>query len=331
MSETAFKSGFVAIVGRPNVGKSTLLNYLVGEHLAAVSPKAQTTRRRFRGIRNEDEGATHYQMIFIDMPGIHVPPESKLLNQFCLEEAVDALQDADIYIYMIDASREFLAEHPASDESLVIASLKRARARNPEAVLAVLANKVDIAGGAEAKVVENIRGQLLGLGADIFIPTAVEKNTGLPELLNFLRANLPAHPPYYPTDIVSDENMRVIAAEQIQEQIYRNLGEEIPYECAVEIEKYQEPKGHLKKTEIHASIHVERNSQKQIVVGRGGEKIKEIGRAARERLEKLIGGGVVLKLFVKENPGWTRDKARMKRLGYVLPKSNESAEKNREL
>ena len=318
------RSGFVAILGRPNVGKSSLLNRLIGQRLAAVSPKAQTTRRRFRGILSERVDGTAYQMVFIDLPGIHVPPATKLLNRYCLEEATDALEGVDVFLHIIDAGREFLINDPSSDESLVVTSLKNALEANPTARAIALINKVDLAGGENSGIVAGIRASLeaLGISYTAILPMAIRKNIGLEPLLPLLRTSMPEHPPFYDEDALSDENMRVIAAELIQEQLFLHLGEEIPYECAVEIEKYLEPSGGRKKTEIHAAIHVDRASQKQIVIGQSGEKIKEIGQAARLRIEAILGGGLVLKLFVKENLGWTRDLKRMERLGYALPKSN---------
>jgi GTP-binding protein Era len=320
------RSGFAAILGRPNVGKSSLLNRLIGERLAAVSPKAQTTRRRFRGILSERVDGVAYQMVFIDLPGIHVPPASKLLNRYCLEEATDAMEGIDVFLHIIDAGREFLINDPSSDESLVVSTLQRALEANPTAKVIALINKVDLAGGESSGIVAGIRANLekLGIAYTAILPVAIRKGLGLEPLLPLLRSSLPEHPPFYDEDTLSDENMRVIAAELIQEQLFLHLGEEIPYECAVEVEKYLEPAGNRKKTEIHAAIHVDRASQKQIVVGQGGEKIKEIGQAARLRIEAILGGGLVLKLFVKENIGWTKDVKRMERLGYALPKSNSA-------
>ena len=314
-----FRSGFIGILGRPNVGKSTLLNRIIGEKIAAVSPKAQTTRKRFRGILSKEFAqGSGYQMVFVDTPGLHVPPMGKALNEFCVSEAVDALEGVNAFLYIIDVSRELTLDKPGSDEEFVLQVLKEVWEREQVPVFIAI-NKVD----KQSRPIDQdaLKNSLDGIPIEAVLPLVAKTGKGTSQLVDFLLGSMPVHPPYFPTDIISDEKMRKIVAEMIQEQLFFHLGEELPYECAVEILEYLEPdKQHRRKTEIHATVHVNRFSQRAIVIGLGGEKIKSIGKSARATLEQLLAAPVVLKLRVKENPGWVRDRERMSRLGYVLPK-----------
>jgi GTP-binding protein Era len=312
-----FRCGFVALVGRPNVGKSTLLNALVGEKIAAVSPKAQTTRRRFRGIRNE-EGA---QLIFVDTPGLHRAPEGKKLNEYCVAEALDSLRDVDAIVYIVDGSRPLKAGvADASDERFLIETLKKTLEAAPRP-LYVLLNKQDIwsRGGASFSGQADFAEALSGLPVAKIFPVSAKSGAGLEPFLAELKNILPAGPALYPTDELTDQSLRSIVGELIQEKLFYLLGEELPYSCAVEIEQYLEPGEKRKLPEIHAAIHVERESQKPMVIGKGGEKIKEIGVAARESIERLLGGKVVLRLFVKVTPKWSRNSEQLRLLGYAVP------------
>lgn len=318
-----YRSGFIGILGRPNVGKSTLLNQIIGENIAAVSPKAQTTRKRFRAIlSNQFANGSGYQMVFVDTPGLHVPPTGKFLNEYCVSEAVDALEGVNCLLYIIDGSREFTPDKPGSDEEFVIQVLRKVWEREQVPVFVAI-NKVDKQTRAIDQ--EKLLAALQGIPVAIILPLVAKFGKGIPQLVDGLLTVMPEHPPYFPTDIISDEKMRKIAGELIQEQLFHHLGEELPYECAVAVEEYIEPAPNSnRKTEIHAAVHVNRKSQRAMVIGRAGEKIKSIGKSARASLEQLLGESIVLKLRVVDNPGWVRDRERMNRLGYAI--SGQEAE-----
>lgn len=312
-----FRCGFVAIVGRPNVGKSTLLNTLVGERIAAVSPKAQTTRRRFRGIRNSENS----QIIFVDTPGLHRAPVGKRLNEYLVAEALDSLRDVDAVVYIVDGSRPLKAGDGAeSDERFLIDSLRKSLAAAPRPLF-VLLNKKDLwqKGGARFAGQEDFQAALAGLPVTAVFPVAAKGGDGLAPFLRELEAVLPEGPAHYPEDELTDQSVRTVVAEMIQEKLFYLLGDELPYSCAIEIEEFREPGEARRHPEIMAAIHVERESQKPMVIGRGGAKIKEIGQAARESIERLLGQKVVLKLFVKVTPKWTKNAEQLKLLGYVVP------------
>jgi GTPase len=316
----AFRCGVVALVGRPNVGKSTLLNTLVGEKIAAVSPKAQTTRRRFRGIRSEQS----CQIIFVDTPGLHRAPEGKKLNEFCVAEALDSLRDVDAIVYIVDGSRPLKAsEEQGSDERFLIDSLKRTLAQRA-VPLFVLLNKKDLWQKTKANFVgqEDLKAMLGELPVKQLFPVSAKGGDGIQMFIDELTAVLPEGPALYPTDELTDQSLRNVVAELIQEKLFYLLGDELPYSCAIEIESFHDPiEGDPKRRlpEIHAAIHVERESQKPMVIGKGGTKIKEIGQAARASIEELLGSRVVLKLFVKVTPKWSKKSDQLRLLGYVLP------------
>lgn len=314
MQTADFRCGFVALVGRPNVGKSTLLNALLGERLAAVSPKAQTTRRRFRGIRTEPGR----QIIFIDTPGLHKAPEGKRLNEYCVAEALDSLADADALVYIIDGSRPLRADKLDGDERFLIESLKAALAKKPRPLF-VLVNKQDIWKRGHFAGPSEVKSLLSELDVSEVFPISAKSGAGLDLFLASLRKILPEGPALYPEDELTDQNLRTIAAELIQEKLFYFLGDELPYSCAVEIEKWQDPSEGRSFPEIHAAIHVERESQKPMVIGKSGAKIKEIGQAARASIERIVGGKVVLRLFVKVTPKWTKNIEQLKQLGYSVP------------
>jgi GTP-binding protein Era len=318
-NKPSFRCGFVALLGRPNVGKSTLLNSLVGEKLAAVSPKAQTTRRRFRGIRSDAES----QLIFIDTPGLHKAPEGMRLNEYCVAEALDSLIDADALVYIIDGSRPFRADKADGDERFLFESLKATLAKKPRPLF-VLLNKQDLwqKGDTHFSGPTSLKEALAELPITAMFPIAAKNATGLEPFLEAVKAVMPEGPALYPEDELTDQNLRSIAAELIQEKLFYFLGDELPYSCAVEIEKWQDPSEGRKFPEIQASIHVEKESQKPMVIGKGGSKIKEIGQAARESIERVAGGKVVLKLFVKVTPKWTKNSEQLKQLGYSVPERN---------
>jgi GTP-binding protein Era len=317
MPEELHRCGFVALIGRPNVGKSTLLNTLVGEKIAAVSPKAQTTRRRFRGIRSTDSA----QIIFVDTPGLHRAQVGMKLNEFFVAEALDSLRDVDAIVYIVDGSRPLKASEGAlTDETFLIESLRKFLGAHSKPLF-VLLNKKDVwqkSGGRFAGQ-EDFNSALAGLPVKAIFPVSAKGNEGLDVFLRELEATLPVGPALYPEDELTDQSLRVVVGELIQEKLFYLLGEELPYSCAIEIEQFKEPSESRKHPEIMASIHVERESQKPMVIGKGGAKIKEIGMAARESIEKLLGQKVVLKLFVKVTPKWSKNAEQLKQLGYFVP------------
>lgn len=315
-----FHCGIVALLGRPNVGKSTLLNTLLGEKMAPVSPKAQTTRRSLRGIFNED----NYQIIFTDTPGLHHAPEGQKLNEVCVSEALSALSDADVFVYIIDGSRGFDPTRPDSDEGFIIKVLKEALKKRPIPLFIVL-NKMDLWQKGEKDFVgqEKLKRELAELPVTALYPLTAKTGEGLEPLLAEIRKNIPVGPALFDKDSLTDQSIRSLAGEFIQEQLFYLLGEEVPYSCAVEITRFAEPHDGKRMTEIDAAIHVEREGQKAMVIGKGGQKIKEIGQGARQSIEKLVGTKVVLKLFVKVTPRWSKDVEQLKLLGYILPKSRK--------
>lgn len=302
------RSGFVAIVGRPNAGKSTLLNTILGTKVSIVTPKAQTTRERVLGILTEELG----QVVFVDTPGIHRAREGGL-NAYMVHEAREALEAPTIVWYIVDPASAL--EH----EKLVLELLSASRVP-----VVLLINKVDTYKNIPA--IEKLEKELQAALAERKIPVlktlriSARKRAGLNELVKLTWDSLPEGPMYYPdAEQVSDRPVRFFVAEKIREQLLLNLGEELPYSCAVEIEQFQEPEAPGDITRIEAVIHVERDSQKGMVIGKGGRKIKEIGQAARGEIEDFIGGKAFLGLRVKVLKDWTRDKEALRRMGYNVP------------
>lgn len=290
------KAAHVAIVGRPNVGKSTLLNRVIGSKLSIVTPKAQTTRDRVLGILTEERG----QIVFVDTPGIHNAKPGGI-NEYMVRQAEEALEGVDAVWYLIDPLSGF------KYEGLVMDRIKRANAP-----VFVLFNKFDLK-TASPLFKEQIAAALPGAK---MLEISARLGTNVEELLELTWAVAPAGEFSYPDEEqLSDRPMRFFAAEKIREQLLRQLGEELPYCCAIEIEKFEED---TKPVRIEAIIHVERDSQKGMVIGAKGAKIKAIGTEARGTLEKLIGGPVFLGLRVNVLKDWSRDEVTLKRLGYEI-------------
>ncbi|HJX14266.1 MAG TPA: GTPase Era [Candidatus Deferrimicrobiaceae bacterium] len=292
------KSGFVALLGRPNVGKSTLLNRILGARIAIVTPKPQTTRDRIAGIYTEPRG----QIIFLDSPGIHLP--KKALNAYMVRTAQRIAEEADVVVHIVD-DRPFGG---GEEETIVRKVMERVAVPR---VLVV--NKADRMGGGAA---EEKRKELTEQGgyARGFVASAT-KGLGVGEFVDYLFGILPEGPAYYPEDELTDLPMRFIAKEIIREKLFEHLSEELPYSVAVSIEEYREdPEKNL--TRIRADICVERESQKGMVIGRGGKMLRTIGTAARQALEKETGERVYLDLFVKVEKNWSRKETMLRRLGY---------------
>ncbi len=294
-----YRCGFIALVGRPNVGKSTLLNALVGARVAIVSPKPQTTRTRLTGVKTESDA----QLIFVDTPGIHAHAGS-LLNQRMVDGAFRALQETDVALFLIDAARGIT---PADEQ------IARRVTQLKTHVLIVL-NKIDLIPKAGLIPLLSQLGELLPEREVIPVSALREENTD--ELLSTVSHVLPVGPALYPSDELTDQSERVLAQEMVREQLFFQTQQEVPYETAVLVEHFEE---HTDKPllRIHATIHVERPSQKAIVIGRKGIRLKKIGQSARHRMETFFGCKVYLELFVKVSKGWMNRLAMLRELGLL--------------
>jgi GTP-binding protein Era len=292
----SFRSGFVCILGRPNVGKSTLLNALVGEKLAIISPKPQTTRNRILGIIHapKQKGRPAGQVILLDTPGVHRPDSS--LGRKMMAEVREALEGCNLILWITDAARDH-GEGDSGDQFV----LDLIRKSKTPAFL--LLNKIDLLRGPRGK------DELLPLidkycrlhEFQEIIPISARKREGLNLLLDKLFAALPEGPHYFAEDQITDQPVRFMAAEIIREQILLETKEEVPYSTTVLIEQFEEG---ARLTRISAAIYCEREGQKAILVGRGGQMLKKIGTAARLQIEKMVGAKVFLELFVKVRSGW---------------------------
>lgn len=293
------RSGFVTIVGRPNVGKSTLLNAFLGQKVAAVSPRPQTTRTRQLGIITEAE----YQMIFIDTPGLIQVPRHKL-DEFMRETAVETLADADVILWLVDGSE------PPGFEDEAIAQQLTGLMKQAKVILGI--NKVDLMKAAQ--VIPHSEAYQALLPDAPWVLFSATNGNGRSELFNMLVQALPEGPRYYPAEQVTDVYMRDIAAELIREQILLQLRDEIPYGVAVEVMEFKErPNG---SNYISANVYVERDSHKQIIIGAKGVQLKQIGEAARKEIENVVDGKVFLELWVKVEPKWRHSEKALKRFGY---------------
>ena len=292
-----FRCGFVALVGRPNVGKSTLLNALVGAKLAIVSPKPQTTRTRILGVKTLPQA----QVIFVDTPGLH-PHSSSLLNQRMVETALHALQDTDVMVFLVDAQRGVI---PADED------IARRLSSMPVPVIVVL-NKIDLV--ARTTLLPLLERLALLLPGRDLVPLSALTGENTAELLKTITASLPVGTAVYPEDELTDQSERVLAQEAVREQLFLQTQQEVPYATAVMVEEFTE-KPEKSLVLIRAVIYVERPSQRAIIIGERGTRLKQIGQAARLQLERLFGRKVFLELFVKVAKGWTNDPERLRELG----------------
>lgn len=291
------RSGFVGIAGPPNVGKSTLLNRILGEKISITSSKPQTTRNRILGIAHRPEA----QIIFVDTPGVH--GARKALNIRMVASALAALDDMDVVLLVLDAA----APDPASENLLV---KKLGQLRRP---LILVLNKTDLV--AKPALLALIARWSQAVAFEALVPVSAQTGDQLPALLQALEACLPLGPPLFPADAITDMPERFIAAEMIREKVFRFTGQEIPYSTAVTIERFaEETRPALVK--IFATIHVERDSQKGVVIGKGGAKLKQIGVAARSEIERMIGAQVYLKLLVRVEKNWSQDSRALRKFGY---------------
>jgi GTPase len=320
--ENLLKSGFVAIIGRPNVGKSTLLNALTGEKVAIVTPKPQTTRNRIAGVVEVParKGAPAAQIVFVDTPGVHKPGSQ--LDRRMLEEVHEALESRDAVLVLMDATRRVkLNENPSQvRESGPGAPAQKTAWASEDAILFGLIRKIDCPVFLVLTKIDLLRkDELLPMIEKLtkqynfaaVIPVSAHKRDGLDLLVRKIAEVLPKGERYYPRDQYTDQPMRFMVSELIRESILKETGEEVPYASAVVIEEFDEadPSSKARKiTRIAAVIYCERAGQKAILIGRGGSKLKEIGTGARKKIESLVGTQVYLELHVIVEPGWRESK-----------------------
>lgn len=288
------RSGFVALVGRPNVGKSTLLNQLLGQKIAIVTPKPQTTRGRIRGILT----LPNAQIVFVDTPGLH---EAKsLINRRMVQVAEETMEEADLVLWIVDASQGV-----TDDDRRIVAQLQRFHGR-----LIVALNKIDCRKANELLPILAELDQLLP-GVDV-VPISALEGANIAELLRVVTEKLPPGPRLYDPETLTDQTERALIQEIIREQVLLQTRQEVPYAVAVTVDRFEE-KDHV--VVIHATIHVERKSQKPILIGKGGNKIKSIGTAARKQIERLLDKSVYLELYVRVQEDWTTDPRRLREFG----------------
>ena len=290
------RCGYVAIVGRPNVGKSTLLNHILGQKLAITSRKPQTTRHRMLGIVTRDK----VQAIYVDTPGIH-GQERKAINRYMNRAASSALKDVDVVLFVVDGLKW------SPDDELVLEKLQKISLP----VLLVI-NKVDTVED-KAALLPHIEQLTQRLPFAEVVPVSALKGHNLDRLHEAVGQRLPFSPPFYDEDQITDRSQRFLAAEMVREKIMRQLGAELPYQITVEIEEFKRDGRIL---HIHALILVERDGQKKIIIGDKGERIKRIGQEARKDMEVMFDSKIMLNLWVKVKSGWSDDERALRSLGY---------------
>ena len=294
MSE--FHCGFVALVGRPNVGKSTILNRLVGQKVSITSRRPQTTRHRILGIKTDAQG----QIIFVDTPGLH-QAQPRAMNRYLNRAAMDSLRDVDVVVFVVEGTRWH------KDDDWVLEKLERVSC---PVILAI--NKIDHVTD-KAKLLPHLQALSAKREFSELIPVCAKNGDHLDQLETALRKYLPESPPFYEEGQVTDRSERFLAAELVREKLFRKLGEEVPYGLTVEIERFKSEKNSL---HIHALIWVEKSSHKPMVIGSKGERLKEVGREARQDMERAFDRKVFLQLWVKVKEGWADDERALRSLGY---------------
>ena len=295
-TEPSFRSGYIAIIGRPNVGKSTLLNQILGEKVAIVSPKPQTTRNRMSGIRTTAAS----QIIFIDTPGIH--QGHSLMNRRLMDTALHTLDDVDGVLWLLDAHDKIKQEEERIAETL----------RGVETPVLILLNKMDLVSKGKLLPLMERCAQLLP--DKEIVPVSALKGEGLDIVLNIVEGWLPVGPQYFTEGEHTDQSERFLASEIVREKVFLLTREEIPYGVAVTIDEFTE-KEEKNLIVIAATIHTERDSHKGILIGKHGSMLKEIGKQAREELESLLGCRIFLELFVRVDPGWTQNPQALTEMG----------------
>ncbi len=297
MSDTAFRCGYVAILGRPNVGKSTLLNRLLGQKISITSNKPQTTRHRILGIHSTRDA----QVLYVDTPGLHTDARTAI-NRYMNRTASNVIQDVDVILFLVES-----LAWGRDDEAV----LKRIAGTSVPVILVI--NKVDKIRDKKQLMpfLEKLTGMYAYRGV---VPLSASKGDNIPALETMVEGLLPVNPPVYPDEQLTDKSMRFIAAEIIREKLMRRLYKELPYSLTVEIEQYKEGP---EQVQINAVIWVERESQKGIVIGKKGEGLKAVGTQARHELEKILDQKVCLKLWAKVRSGWSDDERHLRSFGYT--------------
>ena len=295
--DTGFRCGYIALVGRPNVGKSTLLNRILGQKISITSRRPQTTRHRVLGIKTLPDA----QLIYVDTPGIH-DYNGRAMNRHMNRTASSVLADVDVVVFIVDGL------HWLPDDELVLKKLDQVQC---PVILAV--NKIDQLGKRE-QLLPGLQALAGKYAFAEIIPISAVKGDNVAALESCIESQLPVAPPFYPEDQVTDRSRRFLAAELVREKLFRKLGRELPYGLTVEIEQFREEPG---ITHIHALVWVERQSQKSIVIGRQGLVLKDVGQLARRDIENLLGCRVNLKLWVKVKEGWADDERALRSLGYT--------------
>lgn len=298
MEASNSRCGYVALVGRPNVGKSTLLNRILGQKLSITSRKPQTTRHQILGIKTDDE----LQVIYVDTPGLHNDSKGNALNRYMNKAASEALRHVDLVVFLVDRTAW------TDEDEIVLEKLKHARC---PVVLAV--NKVDLLKDKESLLpwIEQLNAKR---SFDEIVPISAEKGHNVDKLEAVVAEHMPEGMHFYPDDQITDRSSRFVAAELVREKLMRNLGDEVPYGTTVEIEEFsQDERGLLT---ISALILVERDGQKRIVIGDKGDRIKQIGRDSRLDMERMFDTKVMLNLWVKVKRGWADNERALASLGY---------------
>lgn len=295
------KSGFVSIIGRPNVGKSTLMNNIIGRKVAIVSDKPQTTRTRIQGIYTGEKG----QIIFVDTPGIHKPKH--LLGEYMVQVSTRSLNEVDVIYYMTDVTRPF-----GGGERFILNEMQ-----NISVPVFLIVNKIDLV--EEAQVEEHIRVFNSYMNFARVIPLSAAEGTNIPDLLDSTFAVLPDGPLYYPEDDLTDQPVSFIVAELIREKVLLLTRDEVPHSIAVEIEEFKNQAGG--KTYVRAVIYTERDSQKGIIIGKSGQMLKTIGEQSRHDIEVMLESKVYLDLWVKVKKNWRDDENNLNQLGFKLTNS----------
>ena len=291
-----FKSGFVAIVGRPNVGKSTFMNYVLGQKIAIMSDKAQTTRNKIQGVYTKDDA----QIVFLDTPGIHKPKHE--LGEFMVKSAYSALKEVDAVLFMVNVS-----EKRGPGDDFIIEKLKGIKTP-----IFLVLNKIDLV--TPEVLLERVESYKDALDFAGVFPISVLQGNNVNELMEGLINALPEGPQYYPADQITDHPEYFVVSELIREKILQLTQEEIPHSVAVTVDKMQ--KDEFDKVHVYANIIVERKSQKGIIIGKGGRLLKEIGTRARRDIQQLLGNNVYLELWVKVEKDWRKRKSNLQEYGY---------------
>lgn len=291
-----FKSGFVAIVGRPNVGKSTFMNYVLGQKIAIMSDKAQTTRNKIQGVYTKDDA----QIVFLDTPGIHKPKHE--LGEFMVKSAYSALKEVDAVLFMVNVS-----EKRGPGDDFIIEKLKGIKTP-----IFLVLNKIDLV--TPEVLLERVESYKDALDFAGVFPISVLQGNNVNELMEGLINALPEGPQYYPADQITDHPEYFVVSELIREKILQLTQEEIPHSVAVTVDKMQ--KDEFDKVHVYSNIIVERKSQKGIIIGKGGRLLKEIGTRARRDIQQLLGNKVYLELWVKVEKDWRKRKSNLQEYGY---------------